>query len=290
MKVSATVLVSLVSWVVAYPALVDSGGLENIWGGAKEEGQDKSQGLIENFKLLKDKFTPPRLLESAKFGKLGIPDPSRQQSNENDGVSTPPIFKSLIGKDNVIVSTISNVVEAAKGLVERIKGNFQQEAELPFLAHRGDKLTGVVPGLDKSDSAQLKGYESSGNDDSRIPIGIERNAVIEGRANSYRESAEGGATEVAGEKRAIHSAGSRASSEADGKTGASRGKQSAASQVSAEEIEEKSAGAKRQSHSSVEIEKKSLNSGERERVPEDRGILSEKQLPARGATDDRAEE
>ncbi|XP_043527402.1 uncharacterized protein LOC122537856 isoform X3 [Frieseomelitta varia] len=281
MKVSATVLVSLVSWVVAYPALVDSGGLENIWGGAKEEGQDKSQGLIENFKLLKDKFTPPRLLESAKFGKLGIPDPSRQQSNENDGVSTPPIFKSLIGKDNVIVSTISNVVEAAKGLVE---------AELPFLAHRGDKLTGVVPGLDKSDSAQLKGYESSGNDDSRIPIGIERNAVIEGRANSYRESAEGGATEVAGEKRAIHSAGSRASSEADGKTGASRGKQSAASQVSAEEIEEKSAGAKRQSHSSVEIEKKSLNSGERERVPEDRGILSEKQLPARGATDDRAEE
>ena len=31
MKVSATVLVSLVSWVVAYPELVDSGRLENIW-------------------------------------------------------------------------------------------------------------------------------------------------------------------------------------------------------------------------------------------------------------------
>ena len=141
--------------------------------------------------------------------------------------------------------------------------------------------------MDKSDSAQLKGYESSGNDDSRLPIGIERasrNAV------GYRESAEGGAKEVAGEKRAIHSAGSRASSEADGKTGASRGKQSAASRLSAGEIEEKSAGAKRRSHSSVEIEKKSLTSGERERVPEDRGISSERQLLAREATNDRTKE
>ena len=141
--------------------------------------------------------------------------------------------------------------------------------------------------MDKSDFAQLKGYESSGNDDSRLPIGIERasrNAV------GYRESAEGGAKEVAGEKRAIHSAGSRASSEADGKTGASRGKQSAASRLSAGEIEEKSAGAKRQSHSSVEIEKKSLTSGERERVPEDRGISSERQLLAREATNDRTKE
>ena len=46
---------------------------------------------------------------------------------ENDGVSTPPVLKSLIfGRDNAIVSTISNVVEAAKGLIGRIKSNFQQ--------------------------------------------------------------------------------------------------------------------------------------------------------------------
>ncbi|KOX71259.1 hypothetical protein WN51_03493 [Melipona quadrifasciata] len=207
-------------------------------GGTKEEGQDKSRGLIENFRLLKGKFTPPRLLESARFGI--------QQSNE-------------LGP--------------------------------PFLAHRGGKLTGVVPGLDKSDSARPKRYESSGNDDSRAPTGIERasrNAVIEGRADGYRESAEAGAKEVAGEKRAIHSAGSRASTEnvVDGKTGAGRGKQSAASRVSAGEIEEKSAGAKRQSHS----EKKSSTSGKRERVPEDRGISSKKQLPTSGATDDRTKE
>lgn len=152
---------------------------------------------------------------------------------------------------------------------------------------------GVVPSLDKSDSARVKGYESGGNDDSRVPIGIERagrNAAIEGRTDGYRESAEGGAKEVAGEKRAIHSAGSRASSEADGKTGASRGKQSAGSRISAGEIEEKSAGAKRQSHSSVEIGKKSLTSGERERVLEDREILSRKQLPAREWTNDRTKE
>ncbi|CAD1477300.1 unnamed protein product [Heterotrigona itama] len=279
MKVSATVLVSgfLVSWMVAYPELVDSGALENIWEGTKVEGQDKPQGLIENFKLLKDKFTPPRLLESARFGRLGTPNPSRQQSNGNDEVSTPPLLKSLIfGKDNAIVSTISNVVGAAKGLIGRIKSNFQQ---------------GVVPSLDKSDSARLKGHESSGNDDSRVPIAIERansNAVIEGRANGYRESAEAGAEE----KRAIHSAGSRASSEADAKTGASRGKQSAASQISAGEIEEKSVGAKRQSHSSVETGKKSLTSDDpkRERVPEDREILSKKQLPASEGTNDRTKE
>ncbi|KAK1119838.1 hypothetical protein K0M31_012916 [Melipona bicolor] len=269
MKVSATVLVSLVSWLVAYPALVDSGVLENIWGGAKEEGQNKSRGLIENFRLLKGKFTPPRLLEGARFG---IPSPSRQQSNEDDGISTPPSLRSLVlGKDNAIVSTISNVVGAARGLIGRIKSNFQQ---------------GVVPGLDKSDSARLKRYESSGNDVSRAPIGIERasrNAVIEGRADGYRESAEGG------EKRAIHSAGSRASTVeniVDGKTGAGRGKQSAASRVSAGKIEEKSAGAKRQSHS----EKKSSTSGRRERVPENRGISSKKQLPASEAIDDRTKE
>ena len=129
---------------------------------------------------------------------------------------------------------------------------------------------GASLGFEKTDSAQLKGHESSGKDDSRLSTGIEgidMNEVKEGYSNGYRKSTEGDVKEIASEKHVIHSADSPVSSKGNAKTNTSERKHSEGSRISTK-LEEKSASTKKQSHSAEKAEKKSLTS-EKEETSQD---------------------
>ncbi|XP_043583635.1 uncharacterized protein LOC122568221 [Bombus pyrosoma] len=270
MKVSTIILVSFASWVAAHPGLPHSEKVENNSEDVRAERQEKPNVLIENLISLKDKFTPLQLIENEKLGDLGTFNIA-QQSIEKYGIPTSPIA-FFFGKDNFIISTILNVIGTAKEVIgtakevlETIKSNVKKVIKLPFLA-RGEKTSGASLGFEKTDSAQLKGHESSDKDDSRLSTeieGIDMNEVKEGYSNGYRKSTEGDAKEIANEKHVIQSADSPVSWKENAKTDTSERKHSEGSQISTK-LEEKSASAKKQSHSAEKAEKTSLTNAKEE--------------------------